>query len=235
MRGGIIVTVCALAIAACDNASNAPASRPAPTTTAVPAPAVVPDTPPPSGYDESLFTKVPAGTLAGQILDFERRPARDVVVYVKKGPARAKPAARSPAVVDQKNKTFMPRVLPIVVGTRVEFKNSDPVLHNVYSRADVKKFDLGMFSKSETKSVAFDTVGRIDVFCSIHTNMHVVILVLANDQFATSDASGFFAIPDLQPGTYTLAIWDEVASEREVTVEVAADKPAILKHQLVKE
>jgi len=185
-----------------------------------------------SGFDDELLATIPNGTIGGQVLDAARHPAPNVVVYVKKGPSTGKAAAER-VVIDQQNKTFLPHVLPIAVGTRVEFKNSDPVLHNVYSRVAAKTFDLGMFDKSQSKSVVFDRPGRVDVFCSIHTNMHAVILVLESTAFATTDVRGFFTIPNLPAGNYRLAIWDEVVAEHEVSVDVAANAPAIVKHELV--
>jgi plastocyanin len=224
------IALVAIAATACDEPA---ATTPAP-------PPIAPIAPPPvatqpdarRGYDDTLFAGIPGGTIAGQVLDSAQRAAPDVVVYVKKGPAPTGGRA-APAVMDQKDKTFLPHVLPVAVGTRVEFKNSDPVLHNVYSRVATKTFDLGMFGNTDTKTAVFDKLGRVDVFCAIHTNMHAVILVLADPRFATTDARGFFRIPDLPPGAYTLGVWDELTAEREVTVEVRAGEPAVVKHQLV--
>ena len=225
------IALALVATAACDDDGASTTSPPAPVPSPAPGPAAPPDAR--RGYDEALFAGLPGGTLAGQVLDARQRAAPDVIVYVKKGPppTRARPAGA--VVMDQKDKTFLPHVLPVVAGTRVEFKNSDPVLHNVYSRVATKTFDLGMFGNADSKAVVFDKLGRIDVFCAIHTNMHAVILVLADPRFATTDARGFFRIPDLAPGEYTLGLWDELTAEREVTVEIRADAPAIVKHQLV--
>lgn len=223
--------IAAVALLGCDDrkaASAPPRPVPAGSGSAVAAPA-------PTGFDEALLATVPSGVLGGQIIDASMHPARDVIVYVKTGPGSGKAKPPGTITMDQKDKTFLPHVLPIVVGTRVEFKNSDPVLHNVYSRVAAKTFDLGMFGKTEAKSVTFDKPGRVDVFCAIHTNMHAIILVLATGDFATTDARGFFTIKDLAPGTYTVAIWDEVAVEREVSVELAANQPGLVKHELANE
>jgi len=60
----------------------------------------------------------------------------------------------------------------------------------------------------------------VDVFCSIHSSMHCVILVLENPYFAATDENGNYKIPDVPPGTYKLKAWHErlPADEKEIIV-----------------
>ena len=58
--------------------------------------------------------------------------------------------------------------------------------------SDAKSFDLGYYKKEKLPEIVFDTVGRVDVFCAIHTRMHCIILVLPNGHFAKADRSGRF-------------------------------------------
>ena len=80
-------------------------------------------------------------------------------------------------IVDQKDKQFSHAALKIKVGDSVEFRNSDPFFHNVFSLSDVKSFDLGSYPQGEKKKVTFDKPGRVEVECSIHPNMQMVIEV----------------------------------------------------------
>jgi hypothetical protein len=67
-----------------------------------------------------LAAPVRGATVNGTVrLDGE--PARDAVVYLERvdGPVARPAPAR--AVIDQKNLAFLPRVLPVVQGTTVEF------------------------------------------------------------------------------------------------------------------
>jgi plastocyanin len=196
--------------------------------------ASAPSSAPSTGFDDQLFANLGGATIAGQILDDRGQPAPFVVAYLKDAP-KAESTTSAPAVMDQKDKAFLPKVLPILVGTEVTFKNSDRVLHNVYSRAKPKAFDLGAFSSTEAKKVVFDAPGRVDVFCAIHTNMHSVILVLDNPYFATSDARGFFAIANAPTGRHDLVIWDEVRGEHTEKVDVSAERATIVKKTLAKE
>src|SRR5438046_2318822 len=127
---------------------------------------------------------------------------RDFVVYVDQPTAeKPTPPAKPLEVVTQKDATFKPHVLPVVIGTTVSWPNQDEILHNVYSFSETKQFDLGLY-KNEVKTVNFDKSGRVDVFCSIHSKMHCVILVLENPYFATTDAKGGFTITNVPPGIY---------------------------------
>lgn len=111
-------------------------------------------------------------------------------------------------VVVQQNAMFSPHVMPVLVGTEVEWPNDDDIFHNVFSFSDPKPFDLGLY-KDETKKIHFDRPGRVDVFCSIHKNMSCIILVLENPWFASTDARGRYSIPDVPAGTYRVKAWHE--------------------------
>jgi plastocyanin len=148
----------------------------------------------------------------------------DFVVYVEGSFGTNNTPTNSAQVattrVAQEGAMFTPHVLPIMVGTTVEWPNNDSIYHNVFSMSDAKQFDLGLYKNPTEKSVLFDKPGRVDVFCSIHSNMHCIILVLENPYFASTDENGDFKIPDVPPGTYKLKAWHErlPADEKEIIV-----------------
>jgi plastocyanin len=155
-------------------------------------------------------------------VDYEH--LQDFVVYIDQPVAEITPGApRLAAVTTQKNASFDPHVLPIAVGTTVRWPNDDDIYHNVFSMSDVKEFDLGYYKKELTPEVVFDKVGRVDVFCAIHTKMHCIILVLPNAFFATADAKGRFVIRNVPPGTYKLRAWHERLPSQTKEVVVPAD------------
>lgn len=230
-----LLTVVALSIlGACERSGGAPAPVSKQVDAATPALA------PPSesavragGFDEALLAAAPPGAMAGQILDGSQHAAVGAIVYVKDSPSKTHyPPPVQPAVIDQRDKTFVPRILAVLAGTKVAFKNSDVVLHNVYSRSHTKTFDLGAYPRDESRSALFDEPGRVDVFCAIHTNMHAVILILDNPYFATTDARGYFEIRGLSPGAHAVRIWSEQSDEQEIRAEIASDRPFLVKHKL---
>lgn len=140
---------------------------------------------------------------------------RNFVVYID-GPLTNSAANTNPVVrvdtkrVNQEKANFTPPVLPIVAGTTVEWPNNDDIYHNVFSMSDTKDFDLGLYKGNpKEKRVTFDKPGRVDVFCSIHANMHCVVLVLENPHYAIADDAGRYSITNVPPGTYRLKAWHE--------------------------
>ena len=134
---------------------------------------------------------------------------RDFVVYIDQVEA-APPGSPPKAVVTQRDGAFVPHVLPIVVGTVVDWPNADDVFHNVFCMSESTPFDLGLYKQGEPgKSVVFPKTGRIEVFCSIHTKMSCIVLVLPNPWFALVSEKGTYSIPNVPPGTYKLRAWHE--------------------------
>lgn len=87
----------------------------------------------------------------------------------------ASPAWAAEHIVGQKNKEFSTKAIAIKVGDTVEFRNDDTVSHNVFSLSDIKAFDLGSYTQGQSRKVVFDKAGKVEVECSIHPNMRVVI------------------------------------------------------------
>jgi plastocyanin len=152
---------------------------------------------------------VVAGTIKGKVTIPRARTLADIVVYVDKAPGEFHPPKQHP-VIDQKNLSFVPHVMPVVAGTTVDFLNSDQVLHNVFSPDKcVNKFNLGTWPKGEVRSVTFDKVGCAPVLlCNVHPEMEGFVVTLQNPYFAVSDKSGLFAIHDVPAGTYTIKAWN---------------------------
>jgi len=154
---------------------------------------------------------------------------RDFVVYIKGPVPGAKPALPL-EVIRQKNATFVPHVLPIMVGTSVEFPNDDNIFHNVFSKSDAAPFDLGLYKKGDqAKKVPFTKTGEVDVFCSIHSRMSCIILVLDNPYFAVADSRGHYTITNVPPGTYKLCAWQErlPLDSKDITVPEEGDRAGV--------
>lgn len=120
----------------------------------------------------------------------------------------------------QKDMAFEPALLPIQVGTRVEFPNEDNEFHNVFSYSPPARFDLGRYLPHErpVPSQLFDTPGTVILRCDIHEYMRAIILVIESPHFTTSDTDGQFRLEGLPSGNYTLKAWidSETTLERPV-------------------
>ena len=146
---------------------------------------------------------------------------KDFVVYIDQPVTNAQAApAKTVQVVTQRDAIFRPHVLPVMAGTTVEWPNKDDIFHNVFSMSESNPFDLGLYKDPEVKKVKFEQAGRVDVFCSIHSQMNCIVLVLQNPFFAATEKSGSFKIENVPPGTYKLKAWHErlPPEVKEVTV-----------------
>jgi plastocyanin len=134
------------------------------------------------------------------------------------------PKSSSPPTkqVVQKNLTFVPSLLPVQVGTRVEFPSLDDTYHNIFSYSPAKRFDLGRYRPDERPipSQVFDTAGLVTLRCDIHEHMRALILVLETPYFVMTDTDGRFRLRGLPSGHFTLKAWINSKTTRERLVEL---------------
>ena len=163
-----------------------------------------------------------AGSISGRVelrdsQDAAVRKHRDysgVVVWLE--PATGSPApvpAKAVARMVQKDKTFTPHVLPIRVGTSVDFPNFDPIFHNAFSNYNGQLFDIGLYPPGTSRRVRFARPGVVRVFCNIHAGMSAVIVVLDTPYFEATQKNGAFQFDNIPPGDYSLRFFHERATQ----------------------
>jgi len=170
-----------------------------------------------------VFASENTGTVSGKVKVLRARRSANVVVYLQDVPGTFKPSEKH-SKMDQRNLIFIPHVLPVLVGTTVDFPNSDTVNHNVLSTSKTKKFNLGTYSKAMVKQVTFDKKGVVALLCNVHTEMSAYVVVLPNPYFARTDNDGRFTIANIPPGQYTLEAWHEDRRPYRQTVTIEAGK-----------
>jgi plastocyanin len=174
-----------------------------------------------------------AGKISGTVKAKGLRTPANVLVYLTEAPPVSGDLSGVKFVMDQRNLEFVPHVLPILVGSAVEFPNNDKVEHNVFSMSRTRQFNLGSYKTGESKTVVFDKPGIVELRCDVHAEMAAYILVLKNPYFALTDEKGRFEIPDsgylnriglnavegLPPGKYFVKTWHEkLKTQREAVV-----------------
>ncbi len=132
------------------------------------------------------------------------------------------PASLPTKEVAQKDLTFIPALLPIQIGTKVEFPNLDDTYHNIFSYSPAKRFDLGRYRPEERPIPVeiFDKPGLVTLRCDIHEHMRGLILVLNTPYFIMTDTDGHFRLGGLPAGHYTLKAWIDSRTTREKPVEL---------------
>ncbi len=147
----------------------------------------------------------------------------DVVMWlvpVSESGAPAADAAPSPAPehfrMVQKDKTFTPHLLVVPTGSTVDFPNLDPFFHNVFSRFNGKRFDLGLYEAGSTRRVHFDHQGVSYIFCNIHPEMSAVVIALSTPYVGISSPDGSIALHSVPPGTYEMKVWAEGSDARQL-------------------
>jgi plastocyanin len=124
--------------------------------------------------------------------------------------------------VAQKDLTFVPALLPVRVGTKVEFPSFDDTYHNIFSYSPAKRFDLGRYRPDERPIPVqvFNKPGLVTLRCDIHEHMRGLILVLNTSYFVMTDTDGHFRLSGLPAGHYTLKAWIDSRTTREKPVEL---------------
>jgi plastocyanin len=158
-----------------------------------------------------------------EILDkgeIRRKVIQDVVLFVDGVQAGVPNALRTDKVtINSHNKTFVPHVEAVTVGSTITFPNLDNIMHNVFSISRGNRFDLGLYKSGASKTHRFDSPGLVRIYCNIHPQMSAFVLVLDNPYFAWANPDGSFRIDNVPPGNYTLKAWHEQAqAESRVTV-----------------
>ncbi len=175
-----------------------------------------------------------ADGIEGRVTVARARDYRDAVVYLAKIPGKTFTPPAAAVTVDQKNLAFQPHVVPVLVGTRVTFPNSDEVRHNVFSPTKVDNFDLGSYPLGSSRSRTFDTPGVVTLLCNVHAEMSAYVIVTETPYFAVSEKDGHFLIPDVPPGQYEVIAWHERAKSVRATVTVTTGRPASVNFELGK-
>ena len=139
---------------------------------------------------------------------------------------RTAPATPGKATFQQKNKTFLPHVAAVPVGSTVIFPNDDAIFHNVFSLSPPQPFDLGLYRAGASKQQVFAKPGVHHVFCNIHPQMSA-FLVVAPTPFVTVAAQDGTWRLEVPPGRYRVTALSERASPVVVEVTVSGAATAV--------
>ena len=157
------------------------------------------------------------------------RGVADVLITLEGVSAPGSAAPARTAVLDNRRCRFVPRIQVAPPGTRLEIRNSDPILHTIHAYLGSETlFHLALPVFRQRVWATLDRPGLIRIDCDVgHTWMRAYILVRA-DGFATvTGPDGAFHMAGVPPGSFRLRAWHESLGTREASGTVAAGRPAV--------
>ena len=154
------------------------------------------------------------------------RPRQRVRLRAERPDTARSPRPSTPLVFDQQACRYHPHVFGVQVGQPIEVVNSDATLHNIHATPKTNaEFNTAQPIKGMKTTHTF-TAKEADVVvpfkCDVHGWMNAYAGVLDHPYFAVSKPDGSFSIPNLPPGSYTLAAWHEKLGTQTLPVTVAA-------------
>jgi plastocyanin len=170
-------------------------------------------------YNLRDVTTPDAGRETEPVNEFDR-----MVIILEPGKDAIKTPSKPPVteILNQQGARFEPDFIVVPVGSTVEFPNSDPIFHNVFSLSKTRPFDLGYYPQGQRRTVTFNNPGVVQVYCHIHANMYAAIVVTASPWFQKPAADGGFSFSNVPAGRYRLTAWHKIAGLHKVDVEVPA-------------
>ena len=160
------------------------------------------------------------------ILD-ENNGLKNVLVFVKESSVGSSLAGEfnlpeNPAVIDQNGCIYVPHVLGVMVGQKLDILNSDGTLHNIHALPKVnKEFNNAMPRSKKRMTVQFDkSEAPFKVKCDVHPWMGAFIGVFDHPYFAVTGDDGSYVISGLEPGVYVIEAWHEKLGSQTANVTV---------------
>ena len=177
------------------------------------------------------------GAVSGQ-LSIQEKPGEttadlsNAIVYLDPAAGAKAAVHETPTSIAMHDRTFVPHVRVVTVGSAVSFANQDPFRHNIFSNATPGPFDLGLTERGTERANTFKRAGVYSVFCNIHARMAAIVVVVNSPYVTQAGSDGQFTIARVPAGQYTLHVWHERGGEHTQPLDVPADGVAALALQL---
>ena len=159
---------------------------------------------------------VMASELNIKVVDLQQLSIADAVVELIPAVTPTQVADIQHYQMSQKDRTFVPFVLAVPKGAKVDFPNLDRTRHHVYSFSETKPFELKLYVGQAEAPILFDKSGLVALGCNIHDYMQAFIYVADSPLVAVANDKGEIQFNDLAVGQYKVKLWhpwQKVATE----------------------
>jgi len=165
------------------------------------------------------------GAVSGRVTIQERddETSQDLataVIYLDAAGGAIGSAREIETEIAMHDKTYIPHVRVVPVGSTVTFPNQDPFRHNVFSNSSAGPFDLGLTPRGKASRNGFRREGVYAIYCNIHARMSAFVVAVATPYYTQAGADGTFSIAGVPAGRYVLHAWHERGGETTQTIDV---------------
>lgn len=177
-----------------------------------------------------ILTLIPLMSFAAHefiVEDQNGNPVEDAVIIAK---GAAPKVSETPAVMDQINKAFSPKVLTIPVGQAVDFPNSDDIRHHVYSFSKAKPFEIRLYKGKPGSPIVFENPGIVVLGCNIHDSMIGYIVVTDSENWAQTNKDGFAQLNT--EAVQEVSVWHPWLNVKADKVEIVPLLPSKSTHRI---
>ena len=159
------------------------------------------------GASVTFTHPVMASELNIKVVDLQQLSIADAVVELIPAVTPTQVADIQHYQMSQKDRTFVPFVLAVPKGAKVDFPNLDRTRHHVYSFSETKPFELKLYVGQAEAPILFDKSGLVALGCNIHDYMQAFIYVADSPLVAVANDKGEIQFNDLAVGQYKVKLW----------------------------
>lgn len=162
-------------------------------------------------------------TLTDPVLMIHEGGVKGVVVSLEwKGEVLMKDEPPSLVSLKSRHCLFQPRIQAAQVGTYLQLKSGDEIVHNPHGWWNNTKtvFNITLLDPSLTFKRKLRWAGTYRVECDTHTWMKSYILVFKHPFFTVTDEKGNFVLKNVPIGRHTVRVWHEILGEQTAVVVV---------------
>lgn len=120
--------------------------------------------------------------------------------------------SKPPTVITLTNRNcaFIPRVSATTLGSVLEVRSEDPILHNTHIRFSRRTFlNVAMVPGGPAIRKRVKGPGELTVKCDAHKFMRAFVFTFDHHFFKVTNETGEFKIAGVPPGSHTITVWHE--------------------------